>query len=574
MGTGAALKLGGMAASRDPGDASRARFRTGAGALAAVGAILVATLAAPLATAAPRAAGDGLEISVVVPITAPWGEDGILDAETLATATAPTGVLARELDEVLATTATVALDPMIPASIRLLGSAAPETAMDWLDRLEAASNELFLLAYADADVTALARADSLDLAVPLDLEFALDPAAFGPAETGSPTPEPTGTPQTDDDPPPLPTTEELLAWPDAIGSIAWPAEGSASAADLTAYAAAEYDATLLTSANLSPVSSASADVDGVPVLVAEATASALLREAASAVDATARQDAVRRLGLELDRLADADPGRSVVLTLDRTATFAIPGLSEVVSAVSSRESTLVTGLSAVLTGDPISATVVETEPSAAAQLAPTLTDALRAEQEFATILTDPTPLVVPRQLALLKLLTVQGLDADGWRDDADEYVARSAEIRRSVTIVDSRDVLVTSSNTSMPVRIANALDFAVTVRVDARPLRPLLRIDSPVEVTVEPASSTIVNLGAQAITNGEVIVEISISSPTTGAQIGPTHRINADLQAQWETVGIILGIVVALIFAAGIIRNVVVRRRAAAREHDDETVSE
>jgi hypothetical protein len=562
-----------MAASRDPGDASRARFRRGAGALAAVGAILVSTLAAPLAAAAPQATGDGLVLSVVVPVTAPWGEDAILDAETLATATAPTGVLTRELDEVLATTATVALDPMIPASIRLLGSAAPESAVDWLERLEAASNEVFLLAYADADLTALARADALDLAMPLDLEFALDPAAFGPAQTASPTPEPTGTPSSEDEPPPLPTTEELLAWPDALGTIAWPAEGSASPTDLAAYTAAEYDATLLASGNLSPVTTALVDVEGAAGLVADATASALLREAAAAIEATARQDAVRRLGLELDRLAAADPGRSVVLTLDRTPTFAVPALAEVLGAISARESSRVTGLSGVLAGASTSATVVEAEPSAATELAPTLTAALRAEQDFATILTDPMPLIVPRQLALLKLLTVQDLDADGWRDGADAYLARSADILGSVTIVDTGDVLVTSSNTSMPVRVANALDFAVTVRVDARPLRPLLRIDSPVEVTVEPASSTTVNLGAQAITNGEVVVEVSISIPATGAQIGPSHRVDADLQAQWETVGIILGIVVALVFAAGIIRNVVVRRRAG-RERDDETAIE
>jgi hypothetical protein len=168
---------------------------------------------------------------------------------------------------------------------------------------------------------------------------------------------------------------------------------------------------------------------------------------------------------------------------------------------------------------------------------------------------------------------VQALDAEGWRADADAFLARSTEIRESVTIVDTRDVLVTSTNTTMPVRVANALDFAVTVRVDARPLRPLLRIDSPAEVTVEPASSATVNLGAQAITNGEVVVEVSISSPATGQQIGPSHRVNADLQAQWETVGIILGIVVALIFAAGIVRNVVLRRRAG-RAGDAETAAE
>lgn len=537
-------------------------FRRGAGALAAVSALLGSMLVAPLAAAAPRAIGDGLDVSVVVPITAPWGEDGILDAETLETATSPTGVLARELDEVLATTVTVALDPMIPASVRLLGSAAPVSAVEWLERLEAASNEVFLLAYADADLTALARADSLDLVGPLDLTFALDPGAFGPAETATPTPDPTATPPADD-PPPLPTSEDLLAWPDAVGKIAWPTEGSASAADIAAYASAGYDATLLSSANLSAASTALVDIDGATGVVADSAASALLREAASSIDATTRQDAVRRLGTELDRLATADPGRSVVLTLDRTPTFAIPALAEVMGSIAAQESTRVTGLSAVLSGDSVSASVVESEPGPAIEFAPTLTDALRAEQEFATILTDPSPLVVPRQLALLKLLTVQELDAEAWRAGADAFLARSTEIRESVTIVDTRDVLVTSTNTSMPVRVANALDFAVTVRVEARPLRPLLRIDSPVEVTVEPASSATVNLGAQAITNGEVVVEVSISSPTTGRQIGPTHRVNADLQAQWETVGIILGIVVALVFAAGIIRNVVVRRRAS-----------
>ena len=563
-----------MAASRDPGDASRAMVRSGVGALAALVALLVPALAAPLAAAAPRAVGDELVVAVVVPITAPWGERGILDAETLETATSPTGVLTRELDEVVATTATVALDPMIPASIRLLGTAAPQSALDWLDRLEAASNEVFLLAYADADLTALARADALDLARPLDLEFALDPAAFGPPQTGSPTPDPTGTPSADDEPPPLPTTEELLAWPETISSIAWPAEGSASADDLAAYVAAGYDATLLRSTNLSAASSALVDIDGATGLVADADASALLREAAATLDATARQDAVRRLGLELDRVAAAEPGRSVMLTLDRTPTFAIPGLAEVLGALAARETLRVTGLSAVLAGASVAATVVEAEPGAATDFAPTLVDAFRAEQEFATILIDPLPLVVPRQLALLKLLTVQGLEADGWSADADAYLARSSEIRRSVTIVDTGDVLVTSSNTSMPVRVANALDFAVTVRVDARPQRPLLRIDGPTEVTVEPASSATVQLGAQAITNGEVVVEVSISSPTTGQQIGPSHRVNADLQAQWETVGIILGIVVALVFAAGIIRNVVVRRRASGSGRADETAAE
>jgi hypothetical protein len=558
-----------MAAARDPGDASRAVLRGGA--VAAVGAILASTLAAGPAAAAERATEAGLVVSVVVPITAPWGDEGLLDAATLATATSPTGVLTRELDEVLTTSATIALDPMIPASIRLLGSAAPETALSWLAQLEDASNDVFLLAYADADLTALARTDSLDLALPDSLEFALDPDAFGPAETTSPTPSDTAPPE--DGPPPLPTTEDLFAWTDPIGRIAWPAEDSVSGGDVAAYAAAGYDAALLSSANVSETTTARIDLDGMPGLVADSAASELLREASATLDAAARQDAVRRLGLALDGLAAADPGRSVVLTLDRTPTFSIPGLAETLGVLAAREPTRLVGLSTVLSGDAVPATVVDAPPGPTVELAPTLTDALRAEQEFATILSDPTQLVVPRQLTLLKLLSVQEADGEGWRDDADAFLQRSTQILTSVTIVDTGDVLVTSSNTSMPVRIANALDFPITVRVDARPLRPLLRIDGPTDVTVEPASSTTVNLGALAITNGEVVVEVTVTSPATGMQIAPSHRVTADLQAQWETVGIIVGIIVALVFAAGLVRNVVLRRRRGGRDRDDETGS-
>lgn len=556
-----------MVAARDPQLAARTVVGRGVAAVVTASALLGSMLGVTPASASSSASASDVVVSVVVPITAPWGDEGVLDAATLATSTSPTGVLTRELDEVLTTSATIALDPMIPASIRSLGSAAPETAVAWLARLAAAPNETFLLAYADADLTALARTASLDLAQPFDLDFALDPAAFGPAQTA--TPGPTATPN--DDPPPLPTTEELLAWPGTIGHIAWPSEGSATAADLVAYSAAGYDAALLSSTTLAENSTAHVDIDGFSGLVVDAAASGVLREAAATIDPATRQGAVDRLGPALDALAAAHPGRSVVLTLDRTPTFAIPGLAETLESLSARENTRLAGLSAVLGSTAASAAIVDPAPGPAVELAPALTGALRAEQAFATILTEPEQLVVPRQLELLKLLTVQSVDSAGWRAAADEFLRRSAEILESVTIVDTGDVLVTSSSTFVPVRIANALDFPITVRVDARPLRPLLSIESPAEVTVEPASSTTLNLGAQAITNGEVLVEVSISSPATGAPIGRSHLVNADLQAQWETVGIIVGIVVAVVFAVGIVRNVVKRRRGSRR--DDESGS-
>ncbi|WP_395638223.1 DUF6049 family protein [Pseudolysinimonas sp.] len=559
-----------MSAAREQGRALPARHRAAAAALAFAVVLAPAIISGP-ALAAPRAVSAPIEISVVVPITLRAGDDGMLGAETLETATSPSGTLTRELDELLATSATIALDPMILASIRVLGSTAPPTALAWLDRLAAAPNEVFLLGYADADLTALARNGSLDLATALDFGFAIDPANFGPELTATPTPTPTPTPtETADagagDPPPLPSTEELLAWPAALPAIAWPASGSAAAADLAAYDAAGYEAVLLNSGNLSETGGALADLGEIRGLVADSAASELLREASTSIDDATREQALTRLGAALDGLGAAHPGRSVVLTLDRLSTFKFYGLDEAFGAIEARETTRMVGLSDVLSGPADPASVVDGAAGAHVLATPGLTAVLQAEDLFASILSDPLLLTAPRRLQLLALLSVQEVADPEWQAQADVFLERSAEILGSVEIVDTGSLFVASTSTSIPIRIANALDFAVTVRLDARPLRPLLQIDSPAEVTIEPGSSKTVRLDAQAITNGRVVVDVSLSSPSTGTPIGQSRRFDADLQAQWETVGLIVFAVLAIVFAVGIVRNVVVRRRRAVAE--------
>src|SRR5690606_10561431 len=102
------------------------------------------------------------------------------------TLTGPFGALTRQLDAVAGTPAVIALDPMILASIRVLGSSAPESARQWLARLGALSNEVFLLAYGDADLVAAVRSGTLAELQPAGFGFALDPANFSPAETEVP----------------------------------------------------------------------------------------------------------------------------------------------------------------------------------------------------------------------------------------------------------------------------------------------------------------------------------------------------------------------------------------------------
>lgn len=516
-----------------------------------------------------------MAVSVVVPITALAGDDGMLTADALAIATSPAGNLTRELDEVLATSATIALDPMIPASIRALGTAAPESALEWLDRLESAPNEVFLLAYADADLSALIRADAIDLAQPLGFGFALDADAFGPAQTPTPTPDPsvgpTESPEPGDgDPPPLPTTEELIAWPETIGTIAWPSGGSVAGADLQVYADAGYDAVLMDSANVSETASGLADLGAMRALITDSAASDLFHAASTSIDEPTRQEALSRLGAALDGLAAAHPGRSLVLTLDRAPSFSAYGLKEAYAAIVARASTQVVGLSEVLAGPAQDATIVEGPAAEHIGATPSLVAAVHAEGAFASILEDPLALTAPRRLQLLALLAVQDVATDDWASRAAAFLQGSTEILGAVTIADTSDLLVTSTQTSIPIKIANALDFAVTVRVTATPVRPLLRIDSPTEVTVEPGSSKTVRLDAQAIANGEVVVEVSLSSPATGVAIGRPVRFAADLHAEWETVGLVVGALVALVFAAGIVRNVIARRKRSALAGDED----
>lgn len=540
--------------------------------------------AAPAATPDPEVTparsvltpGSGpLAVAVVVPLTVRPTETGLLDAETLELYTSPAGALSRQLDQIIAAGVAIGLDPMIPASIRALGTAAPESAVEWLARLDAAPNEVFQLAYSDADLASLARIGRLDASRPLDLTFALDTGAFGAPETDppSPGPDPTPTETADPDvPPPLPTTDDLLAWPGAIPGIAWPGDDGLSAADLPALSAAGYEHVLVTSANVSETSSALADLgSGMQALVADSTLSELARDAVGAIDDTARQDVLGRLGAALDGMAAAQPGRTVLITLDRAWPLGVYRLADVVASIAARPSSDLVGLSDVIGGPADSASVVEPalDPARTARIA-AMVEGERAEQRFAEILTDPIQLTAPRRLELLSLLDVSWVRVGGdWDTASAEFLQDSADILRAVQIEESEDPFITSVDSRIPVRVSNALDFPVTVRIDARPYRPILRIQDAPEVTIEPGSSKVALLPVQAITNGRLRVDLQLANPATDQPIGDMRPISVELQAQWETVGLIIGAVVAVVFAAGIVRNIVVRRRRSRAEAAD-----
>lgn len=512
-----------------------------------------------------------VSLAVLVPLTVRPTATGLIDATTLAAYTAPLGVLTRQLDSVIGTPAVIGLDPMIIASIRVLGTSAPASATSWLERLRTSGNEVFALAYADADLAGLAHADALKLSNPVGFGFAIDARNFGPTATPSATPSPSATssqpPVTDGSgtPPPLPTdTAEVLAWSYTLKNIAWPADDTVVAGDLSDLAGAGYQSVVLSSSNVSASSSGYVDFAGIHGIVADAGITTLVRDAVYSSDPPGPQDALNRLNSALTGMAAVSPGRTVVAALDRKWPLGALNLHALFNDLVAQSSVNAVGLSVVVAGAHPSATVVDEagDPVREGQVESAVR-ALGAEARFATVATDPSAVTAPRRLAFLALLAISWLrGTDDWTTQVTTFLADSVALTHSVQIVAGSDLVVGSGATNIPVTVSNASKVPVTVLVNVDSPSSVLQVRAQnVALTIEPGSSNKAAIPVAALTNGEVITQITLSS-VTGVSVGDPDYVSVDLHPGWESIGttIVVALLV-LIFGGGIARNIIKRRK-------------
>ncbi|WP_150307376.1 DUF6049 family protein [Planctomonas psychrotolerans] len=552
----------------------------------------------------PSSSYSPTNVAVLVPLTVPPTADGLIDAEALAAFTEPAGTLTLQLGTILARpNIAVGLDPRIPASIRVLGSDAPPSAVAWLERLASASNEIFPLAYADADLALQSQSGAPGLLAPITLDHEVDPARFEtpPAEveenigdddavgqddtenplssgTGAestPSPETTEGPESTGEtgtPADLaPSTEDLLAWSYTRSGIGWPAANTVISPDLAAFAASGITTTVLDEANVDLPSSATpgplAEVGDMSVLVADTDLSALLNAAVSASSDVEVQDTVSRIAAVLATITREQPGNthSVVATLDR-GWAAGPRVAEVLATVSALGWANTAPLAIAMAADPVTATlvdspVVEERRAAAAALLATET----AVAAFSTILERPELLTGELRLQMLALLSVGWRDAlPGWTDAVAATQADAAEILGSVRISESSTLQIVGDNVELPVRVENDLDQPVTVTVTGRSLNSRAEIEGSATVTVPPDATGLARLPARSVSNGGSTIAITMFSSDTPplVQIGETRLVDAEIRAGWENVAIvILGLAVALLFGFGLVRSVRNRRR-------------
>lgn len=503
---------------------------------------------------------DRVGLALAYPLTTPPIETGLVPAERLEAWTAPTGVLTRQLESVDGAAVAVGIDPRIPASIRVLGSSAPESAVEWLAELERMPNEVFPLAYADADLAAQSQAGLEEPLEPLGFADAVDPADFSEGD---------GDGVATDAPGEAPDAESLLEWEFTRADIAWPADDTVASGDLDVFAAAGLTTTILAPGNVEPLDetvSAGATIEGRAAVVADRRVTPALRAAADAASDTEWRAATSRVLAEV-ALAAGDGPATLLGTFDRSAGDRADRIAATLSALSetpwSQPATLVEAVGA----PPVSRTLASLpEPQQRLDNVGRMLAAEQSVEEFSDVLADPAELTAPTRRDLLALLSTGWIAQEAeWTEAVGRWLVDRRAVTDAVSIVPSSTVLVVASETGIPITILNALPHPVSVTVGVAPSNGRLIVEDSVDVTVEAETRSTVSVPVAAgVGSGEVALEVSLTSPD-GTPVGDTVTVPANVQADWEGVGAaVLAAIAVAVFAIGVLRSVRRRRRDRA----------
>lgn len=514
-----------------------------------------------------------VSVALVTPLVTPPGATGLLSADELATLTAPGGPLDVQLRTALAHPVAIGIDPMILASIRLLGVTAPQTALDWMAALEAAPNDTFALGYADSDPS---LADQAGMSLPLaPLRFPLDESLFPPPTNETLLPDETPAPAPE---PQVPTQETLLDWDYSIDGIAWPAESSVSLEDVGAIAGAGYSRILLSSSQVTGgalgrpnVTIDTADDEDVSATVLDDTVSRLLRSAATAPSDSDANAAIAAAAAHLS-LAASGGDSTLVAALGRHGSADALRLGEALTSIESLPWVTATGLVDAMATPATPATFTPlSHPDARVDRARSL---LRSEQSvtaFSSVVDEPALVTGPRRLALLALLAESwSYDQAGWARTTGAYLDEGTALLDSVRIPEGSVINFPLEKGNLPIAVTNDLDFPVTVYVKVQPARAILDVlDDRVELKIEANSQAKASVPVQSIANGEVRTTVSLAS-ATGVRISTPTSVDLNVQAGWETAAtVVLAVIVVLLFGAGVVRSVLRWRRRKERLVDE-----
>ncbi|GAB2528889.1 DUF6049 family protein [Paramicrobacterium agarici] len=541
---------------------------------------------------------DPVTVAIAVPITLPPTAESLVSAEDLAAYTSEEGSLTQQLNGVLAHDVAIAIDPRIIASVRALGSAAPESAVEWLRTLETSGHNIFPLQYADADPTAQLQSGASALQQPSSLMFGIDPNNFTPVPddepdqpttpTGTETPSPNGaavtpTPTPPVDPDGIPSLDTLLEFPYTFPSAVWPDDDTVTKADLSGFENAKLGPVILSSSNTSAGAHSTVDakvsLGDTTAFIADSAASDDLRRAATAASDTGQSDALAALEAKLAVIAgESGAGeRSILLTMDRTWPTNAERMSAVLSTLESTPGVAMTDLESIELAENGGLELVdkpqsEERISAFTRIA-SFDDDIAA---FSTALSDPSLLIGRHDAAKLTAYSIGWRsDLDGWSDAVAEFEQSTNDVLNSVTIVQSSPILMIADQISIKISVRNSLDLPVHVIMRASPDNPRLAVESSelTEIPAETQQAISIPVTAR-LGNGDVNLRLNLYT-AEGVSLTESSTVPVTVRADWERIGTIILIAgVSLLFIFGVIRTVLRRRREHAAADTQDSASD
>lgn len=495
-------------------------------------------------------------LGVVIPVLAPAGTTGVVDAATQQTLAAADGAWGRALRAAEADpAATIALDPAVLASIRLAGDPAT-SAGGFLDALERLQNQVIRLPYADGDVTLQRAAGRSSTVAPSSFAG----IAVAATQTATPTPTPAGTAGTGTD-----AAEDLTAWNWSDQAVVWPVPHTASARAVTALGA-EGAAVLLPSDDVRDTAERRtagpvAVAGSARLLVADATASALLL--AASADGPSGQAALSTLTGLLATAAVTNETTAVLATVGRTGDT---GRLDRALALLGRQPWIVGRSLFDLAGQQQQEQVQIAQrsvPSERVNVARSLLSAERAVQQLGrSITTDAAVVTDPQRLALAGLLSAGWRSDDtGWRRAAGAAETAFEDVVGQVHLTEGSENTAIGTDGVLRVTVVNDLPEPVSMVVRVSAGNGRLQFDGGETTVAVPAGGQ--NAGKlpyRSITNGRTTVALTLETKD-GAVVDDGVR-QFTVRAGFDTiVAVVLLTALGLLLALGVYRNVTRRRQ-------------
>ena len=533
------------------------------------------------AVVVPDDAAAAVGVGVVVPVTAEPTAEGLLTADELVELTGPEGSLTNILDAVEGTEAILAVDPAIPAAIRVLGSSAPPTVLLWLARLEALPQTRFALQFGDADVAAQVQAGIVPPLRVTSLQAYLEPDDFIVEESPEPIPTPSASPSVDPTAPVFPDTATLLGVGQTRSGVFWPGTGTATSDVVTALGGLTVedqqgltlvpsDTTVAGAGNTTVP--AGGNVGDAPVLVYDSAISDELLQASTLEVATLRGAHLAAATAYLAFALDETEGAPLLVTVDRVVGRSRVALRTAITAALEAPAAIpaTLGTLANTTTRPVEITDVTTDEARVAAVSALVADEA-AITDFSSILDDPGLLRQPERAEMLQLL------GEAWRAQSVEWAAaleahrmESSETLGSVGIIRASPIQLITSGAVIPVWVRNDLPYPANVTLFATPDDLRLRVQQTTTVVAQPLSNTRIEVPVQAqLGSGDVTIALELRSPT-GVLIGAPQTREVHVRAEWEGIGlVIIGVFGVGFVLLGVIRTIQRRRRRAKEAEAD-----